>query len=324
VDKTLGSTNSEAETLVPADWRAAGLRYFAYNFYLRNRFGERVHKVSLDAGFTCPNVDGTVATGGCVFCDNRSFSPSRRLPKVPIRSQIDRGIRALAARYRCQRFLAYFQPATNTYAPVDRLRSLYEDALAHPQIAGLVIGTRPDCVPPQVLDLLEELAQRTYVSLEYGLQTIHDGSLDWMNRGHHYDAFVDAIERSRGRGIELGAHVILGIPSETAEDMLATARELARLDLDAVKIHNLYAVQHTPLAEWVAQGKVRLLEFNEYVPLVVDFLERLRPRCVVERLMGDAPPEYLVGPRWCLDKPAVLAAIAQEFERRNSWQGSAS
>jgi radical SAM protein (TIGR01212 family) len=317
----LRSTNSEPEIQVHPDWRAAGLRFFAYNFYLRNRFGQRVHKVSLDAGFTCPNVDGTVAIGGCVFCDNRSFSPSRRLPKIPLRSQIDQGIRALATRYRCHRFLAYFQPATNTYAPASRLCSLFEEALAHPQIAGLVIGTRPDCVPPDVLDLLEQFAQRTYVSLEYGLQSIHNRSLDWMNRGHHHDAFLDAIQRSRGRGIELGAHVILGIPGETREDMLATARELARLDLDTVKIHNLYAVKHTPLADWVTQGKVRLLGFDEYVQLVVDFLELLRPRCVVERLMGDAPPDFLVGPPWCLDKPALRAAIVAELDRRDSWQG---
>jgi radical SAM protein (TIGR01212 family) len=317
----LRSTNSEPEIQVHPDWRAVGLRFFAYNFYLRNRFGQRVHKVSLDAGFTCPNVDGTVAIGGCVFCDNRSFSPSRRLPKIPLRSQIDQGIRALATRYRCHRFLAYFQPATNTYAPASRLCSLFEEALAHPQIAGLVIGTRPDCVPPDVLDLLEQFAQRTYVSLEYGLQSIHNRSLDWMNRGHHHDAFLDAIQRSRGRGIELGAHVILGIPGETREDMLATARELARLDLDTVKIHNLYAVKHTPLADWVTQGKVRLLGFDEYVQLVVDFLELLRPRCVVERLMGDAPPDFLVGPPWCLDKPALRAAIVAELDRRDSWQG---
>ena len=156
------------------DWRAAGLRYFGYNFFLKRRFGQRIHKVSVDAGFTCPNVDGTVAVGGCVFCDNRSFSPSRRLPRQTIAGQIDEGIRRLANRYSAERFLAYFQPATNTYAPVERLERLYREALAHPAVVGLAVGTRPDCVARRVLDLLSQLAGETYLSVEYGLQTIHD------------------------------------------------------------------------------------------------------------------------------------------------------
>jgi radical SAM protein (TIGR01212 family) len=303
------------------DWRRAGLRYFAHNFYLRERFGGRVQKVSLDGGFTCPNVDGTVARGGCVFCDNRSFSPSRRLPRTTIRGQLDEGIRRLKTRYRADHFLAYFQPATNTYAPVERLRPLYEQALEHPQVVGLAIGTRPDCVPDDVLDLLGELSGRTYVSVEYGLQTIHDRSLDWMNRGHHYDAFLDAIQRSRGRGFEICAHVMLGLPGESREDMRATAREVARLNLDAVKLHNLYVVKNTPLAEQFAAGQVTLLSRDEYVAAVVDFLELLPSTCVVERVSGEAPPDYFVAPAWCLDKPGLKAAIEAEFARRGTWQG---
>ncbi len=252
-----------------------------------------MQKVSIDAGFTCPNVDGTVAIGGCTFCDNRSFSPSRRLPRAGIRGQIDQSIARMRLRYRkCHDYLAYFQPATNTYAPVERLRTVYEEALSHPQVVGLVIGTRPDCVPDEVLDLLEEFAKRglahfaqsakqnvpvpfwpdsavsekpPYVSVEYGMQTMHDRSLDWMNRGHHHDAMVDAVERSRGRGFEIGAHVILGLPGESHDDMLATAREIGRLDIDAVKIHNLYCVKNTPLADQVARGEVQLMERAEYV-----------------------------------------------------------
>jgi hypothetical protein len=302
-------------------WRDAGLRYHQYNFFLRNRFGHRVQKVSVDAGFTCPNVDGTVALGGCTFCDNRSFSPSRRLPRQGLVGQIDEGVRRLKTRYNCDHFLAYFQPATNTYAPVEKLRPLYEEALTHPRIVGLAIGTRPDCAPDDVLDLLEEFASRTYLSLEYGMQTIHDRSLDWMNRGHHHDAFLDALARSRGRGLEICAHVILGLPGETRDDMLATAEELARLDLDAVKIHNLYAVKNTPLAEQVAAGKVTLIERDAYVELVVDFIERLPPRCIIERTSGEAPPDYFVGPAWCLDKLGVRRAIESEFARRATWQG---
>jgi radical SAM protein (TIGR01212 family) len=304
-----------------APWRRAGLRYHAYNFHLRQKFGCRVQKVSLDGGFTCPNVDGALAIGGCAFCDNRSFSPSRRTRRRPIRDQLDEGIRRLQGRYRVERFLAYFQPATNTYAPVDRLRPLFTAALEDPRVVGLVVGTRPDCVPPDVLDLLSELARKTYLSVEYGLQTIHERSLEWMNRGHGYDAFLDAVARSRGLGFEICAHVILGLPGETRDDMLATAGELARLRIDAVKLHNLYAVRHTPLAEQVAAGQVRLLERDEYVQVLVDFLERLPEETIIERTSGEAPPAYFLGPAWCLDKPGLRRAIEAELDRRDTWQG---
>ena len=241
------------------DWRAAGLQYYHYNFFLRQKFGARVQKVSIDAGFTCPNVDGTVARGGCTFCDNRSFSPSRRLPRQGVLGQIDEGIRRSKWRYDVDRFLAYFQPATNTYAPVERLRPLYEAAISHPKVVGLAIGTRPDCVPNDVLDLLADIAGRTYLSVEYGMQTIHDRSLDWMNRGHHYDAFLDAMERSRGGALRSACTSCLGC-RESRTTTCWRRRELARLGVDAVKIHNLYAVKDTPLAEQVARGEVELME----------------------------------------------------------------
>jgi hypothetical protein len=324
-------TTSEAKTA----WRQAGKPYFTYSIFLRQRFGTRVQRISVDAGFTCPNADGTVATGGCTFCDNRSFSPSRRAPRLRIHDQIERGIALVKRRYKnCRQFLAYFQPATNTYAPVERLRPLYEEALAHPAIVGLAIGTRPDCVPDDVLDLLEDLtkgnnreptARRpdclTYLSVEYGMQTMHDRSLDWMNRGHHHDAMVDAAERSRGRGFEIGAHVMLGLPDESHEDMLATARELGRLGIDAVKIHNLYCVRNTPLADQVARGDVLLMERDEYVRTLVDFIELLPPTMIVDRISGDAPPDYFIGPAWCLDKRAVREAVLAEFARRGTCQG---
>lgn len=319
----MASTNNvpvKSDVASPS-WPAVGLRYFAYNHYLRRRFGRRVQKVSVDAGFTCPNVDGTVTTGGCNFCDNRSFSPSRRAPRLDIQGQIDDGIRRLKWRYDCDDFIAYFQPATNTYAPVAKLRSLYEQALSHPKVIGLAIGTRPDCVPDDVLDLIEELAGRTYVSLEFGMQTMHDRSLDWMNRGHHHASFADAVQRSRGRGFEICAHVILGIPGETHEDMLATARELARLPVDAVKIHNLYAVKRTPLGEQFERGQIALLGREEYIRALVDVLELLRPEMIVERISGDAPPDYFLGPSWCLDKPSVKMALDAELARRDTWQG---
>ena len=298
------------------------MRYNAYNFFLRSKFGQRVQKVSLDAGFTCPNVDGTVATSGSTFCDNRSFSPSRRVRRQDIWDQLDDGIRRLKHKYESvDKFIAYFQPATNTYGPVQRLRELFERALAHPQVVGLAVGTRPDCVPDEVLDLLQELAGHTYLSVEYGLQTMHDRSLDWMNRGHHHEATVDAVARSRGRGFEICGHVILGLPGESHADMLATAREVARLGLGAVKIHNLYAVKDTPLAEQVARGEVTLLERDDYIAALIEFLELLPPEMIVERISGDAPPDYFVGPSWCLDKPATLHALQHELTRRDTWQG---
>jgi uncharacterized protein len=339
----LASTKRLATSETGLPWRDAGLPYYSCNFFLQQRFGRRVQKVSIDAGFTCPNVDGTVTTGGCTFCDNRSFSPSRRLPRAGILGQIDQSIQRMRMRYhKCKDFLAYFQPATNTYAPVQKLRAVYEEALSHPQVVGLVIGTRPDCVPNDVLDLIEEFATRArpahvaeslrdsettvsekppYVAVEYGMQTIHDRSLDWMNRGHHHDAMLDAMERSRGRGFEIGAHAILGLPGESHDDILATARELGRLGLDAVKIHNLYCVKNTPLADQVASGEVTLMERAEYVRTLVDFIELLPPTVIVDRISGDAPPDYFVGPTWCLDKPAVKTAVLAEFARRGTWQG---
>jgi len=303
------------------DWHAAGLRYFGYSFYLRQVFGFRVQRVSVDAGFTCPNVDGTVAIGGCTFCDNRSFSPSRRLPKQDILDQIDDGISRISRRYKCKHFMAYFQPATNTYAPVDVLRPLYFNAISHPDVIALAIGTRQDCVPDEVLDLLEEIGGEIPLTVEYGLQTIHQKSLDWMNRGDSHESFLDAMERSLGRGFEICGHIMLGLPGESHEDMMATAREVADSGLDAVKIHNLYAVEDTPLATQVRSGEVKLMERDEYVSTLIDFLELLPPTMVVERISGEAPGSYFLGPEWCLDKPAVLRAVQEEMERRDTWQG---
>ncbi len=240
---------------------------------------------------------------------------------MDISRQIDEGVQRIRRRCDCDHFIAYFQPATNTYAPVERLREVYEQALAHPKIVAMAIGTRPDCVADDVLDLLGEIAGRTFLSVEYGMQSMHNHSLEWMNCRRRHDAFVDAMDRSRGRGFEICAHIILGLPVESHEQMMATAGELTRLGVDSVKIHNLYAVKNTPLADQVRCGEVTLMERDDYVRTLVDFLEMLPPTVVIERISGDAPPDFLVGPAWCLDKPGVLAAIQAEFERRNTWQG---
>ena len=296
--------------------------YYSFSRFLRERFGRKVYRVSLDGGFTCPNVDGTVAVGGCVYCDNRSFSPNRRLPRRSVAAQVEHGVELMRKRYGAEKFLAYFQAGTNTYAPVEKLKRLFDEGLRHPDVVGLMIGTRPDCVPDPILDLIQGYAKDRWVCLELGLQTIHDRSLDWMNRGHHFDSFVDAVNRSRGRGLDLCAHVILGLPGESHADMMATAEVCASSGLNGVKIHNLHVVRDTPMERMFHGGEVRMFERDEYVSVVCDFLERLPPDMVIHRLNGDAPRDYLVAPAWCLEKTSLLEAIDCEFNRRGTRQGS--
>jgi len=297
------------------------MRYFARGFFNRHHFDARVWKVSVDAGTDCPNRDGRVGSGGCVFCNPASFSPSRRSAATTITAQLEEGVERMRRRYKAEKFIAYFQPGTNTNASVERLSQLFAEALSHENVVGLAIGTRPDCLGDDVVDLLSDLAQSTWLSLELGLQSIHERSLRWMNRGHGYDTFLDAIARCEGRGFEIGAHVILGLPGESRDDMAATARELARVGINAVKLHNLHAVKNTPLAKMVADGDVTFPSLGEYVGWTVDFLELLPPTCVIDRLSGDAPPEFLLGPAWCSDKAAARQAVDEEFQRRDSWQG---
>ena len=315
-------TNSESDDHLA--WQSEGLPYNAFGASLRRKFGGRVQRVSIDAGFTCPNVDGAVARGGCNFCDNRSFSPSRRVRLKRVSEQLCSGIKSVRERYkRVQGFLAYFQPATNTYAPVDQLDEVYRMALGqHDDVVGLAIGTRPDCVPDSVLELAESLAGQHYVSLEFGMQTMHQAGLDWMNRAHTHDHLVNAIDRSRDRGFECCVHIILGIPGETHAMMMQTAEEVSRLGFDAIKLHNLYAVQGTPLGEDVQSGKIQMMDQDTYVNTVVDFLERIPPSTVVERISGDAPPKYLIAPKWCLEKSLLKRQIVQQFKHRGTRQGS--
>ena len=317
----MGSNHDAVPGSESCDWRGAGLRFFSRSLFWRNKFGQKIWKVCLDAGLGCPHRNASGDIRGCIFCNPDSFSPSRRTPGGSITVQLDHGVARLQSRHNVDRFVAYFQSGTNTFGPAGRLRSLYEEALAHPAVVGLAIGTRPDCVGDEVLDLLATLAERTWLSLEFGLQTIHARTLDWLRRGHDYAAFVDAVRRSQRRGLNVGAHVILGLPGESRDDMRATAVELARLRIQSVKLHNLHAVRGTDLADLAAAGKVRFPELAEYAGYVVDFLERLPPDCVIDRLSGDAPPDYLVAPLWCREKSAVRAAIEAEFQRRNTWQG---
>jgi len=308
------------------DRPGAARRYFSFAEYLRRRFGCRVYRVPLHAGFTCPNRDGTVGAGGCIYCNNASFNPratagaGSTLPSL--REQLREGIVRARRRYRAQKFLAYFQPFTNTYAPVQVLKARYDLGIDHPDVVGMAIGTRPDCVPDEVLDLVQHYTGRLEVWIEYGLQSMHDRTLVRIHRGHGFDAFVDAVRRTRPRGIKVCAHVILGLPGETHKDMMQTARACSELGVDGVKIHHLHVLRDTPLADMYCAGEVHTLTADEYIPLVCDFLERLAPRITIQRLMGDAPGDLLVAPKWDMPKTAVLAAVTEELRRRGTRQGA--
>ncbi len=298
-------------------------RFRAFGAVLRERFGGRIQRVSIDAGFTCPNVDGAVTTGGCNFCDNRSFSPSRRVRLAAVAEQLTRGIGSLRKRYgNVAGFIAYFQPATNTYAPVEQLEEVFRLAIAHsPEIVGLAIGTRPDCAPDSVLDLVDSLAAETYVSLEFGMQSRHDKTLAWMNREQRHGHMVDAMNRCRGRRFETCAHVILGVPGESHAEMMHTARAIGTLGVDAIKLHNLYAVRGTPLGDQVLAREVRLMGREDYIAAVVEFLRLIPPHVIVERVSGDAPPDFLIEPRWCLEKATLRRDIELELARLDARQG---
>jgi len=304
---------------MPLPTPVSGQRYVRFTDHLRRTFGCRVHKVSIDAGFTCPNRDGTVAIGGCIYCNNTSFSPANR--RLSVTAQLEQGKRFLQQRYGAQKFIAYFQAYSNTYGDVQRLQSLYDEALACEDIVGLAIGTRPDCVPEAVLGLLADYARRTYVWLELGLESGHDHTLAFLNRGHTVAAFDDAVRRAQQHHLRLCTHVILGLPGESPADMLATLRHLAALGLDAIKLHHLHVVRHTVLERLYYQGKVPLLSLEDYASLVADCLEVLPPQMIIMRLMGDAPRTMLVAPTWSLDKRTALQRIEQELELRETYQG---
>ena len=289
--------------------------------YLRGRFGCRVQKITVDAGLTCPNRDGTRGVGGCIYCNERgSGTGASRL--MTVAEQLRSAKARLAVRYKAKKFLAYFQSFSNTYAPPDILRSIYDEALGVEDVAGLAIGTRPDCVGDDILDLLDEYDDRTFLWVEYGLQSIHNRTLSLINRGHDSGAFFDAVARTRQRGIDVVAHVILGLPGETKDDMLETARALADIDIQGVKIHVLYIVRGTRLHDMYESGGCRCLGRDEYVDIVCDFLALLPRRIVIHRLTGDPHRGELIAPSWTLDKESNLRAVREELQRRGLCQGA--
>ena len=298
-------------------------RYNDLNTYLRGLFGCRVQKIPVDAGLTCPNRDGTGGTGGCIYCNAKGSGTGAFARGLSVTEQVQQGKQALSKRYKARKFIVYFQSFSNTYAPLSRLQALYEEALKGADIVGLSVGTRPDCVSEPVIDLLRSYTPRHLIWLEYGLQSAHDSTLKFINRGHDRQAFCRAVKMTRNRGLNVCAHVILGLPGENREHMLTTADLLADLGVDGIKLHLLYVIKGTRLEELYHGGQVRCLQQQEYVELVCDFLERLPQQMVIQRLTGDPHPQELVAPDWALRKNETLTRIAQSFKERNTWQGRA-
>ena len=303
---------------------AVDKRYNDLNTYLRKRFGCRVQKITIDAGLTCPNRDGAISTQGCIFCNDRGSGTGAHNRGLSITQQLEQGKAALSKRYKAKKFLAYFQSFSNTYAPVETLRHLYEEAISVNSIVGLSIGTRPDCIDQDKLALLQERAGKCLVWVEYGLQSAHDSTLSLINRGHDTACFTKAVEKTQNRGIQICAHVILGLPGETTAHVHQTAKFISRLGIHGVKLHLLYVIKGTRLETMYQQKSYRCLTQTAYVDLVCDFLERIPDDIIVQRLTSDPHPHELVAPHWSLDKRGTLSRIQQELARRDTCQGRLS
>lgn len=295
--------------------------YRDLNTYFRSLFGCRVHKVTVDAGLDCPNRDGSLSTGGCIYCNAKGSGTGAHGLGVSITQQIERSKARIARRFKTNKLMAYFQSFTNTYAPVAHLKALFDEALAVDNVVGLAIGTRPDCIDPKVLDLLEAYAQKYLIWIEYGLQSAHDRTLGLINRGHDFACFEKAVAATRSRNINICAHVILGLPGESRQDMLQTAEAIAAMGIDGVKLHLLYVVRGTALETLYHQGRYRCLGQREYAERVCDFIERLPESTIIQRLTGDPHPKELVAPAWSLKKKETLELIHNIFEEKKTWQG---
>jgi len=296
-------------------------RYNSFGSYIRKKFNTTVYKVNVDAGFTCPNRDGTISTSGCIYCNNDSFRPSSCKPTLSVDEQIKTGIAYVRKRYKAEKFLVYFQPYTNTYAPVDELEHLYRDALSEPSVIGLTIGTRPDTVDEQKIELLESLAESFFILIEYGMQSIYDKTLERINRGHDYATFLKAVDLTKNRGIFIGAHSIVGFPTETREEMLSMADEISNIPIDFLKIHQLQVIRDTPLEILYRENPFHLFEYEEYLDFFIEFIERLSPRIVLQRLFATAPDRILIAPQWGKSRQEILRDIEKRLELKDSYQG---
>ena len=298
-----------------------GKRYYSFNYYLKQTFGEKVYKISLNGGFTCPNRDGTLGTRGCIFCSeggSGDFAPDAALP---IGEQIEEGIRMIRQKTDASKYIAYFQAFTNTYAPYEKLHSLFYDAILRQEIVGLAVGTRPDCLPPDVLELLDELNQIKPVFVELGLQTIHEKTAQFIRRGYPLSCFEQAVKALHDLGINVVVHLILGLPGETEEMMLESVRYLNQLPVNGVKFSLLHVLKHTDLGALYEKHPFPVYELDDYVDFVIRCIEELREDIVIHRLTGDGPKDLLIAPRWTLNKRKVLNEISRRMKETNSRQG---
>ncbi len=295
-------------------------RYNQFSAYLKQKFGVKVYKITLDAGFSCPNRDGTISTGGCIFCDDGGSFSQAHSNRLSIEEQVNIGAETLKKRFKAEKFMSYFQAFSNTYKPVKELETIYNSALNHPDIVGISIGTRPDCVDDEKLKLISGYTDDYYTWIEYGLQSIHNKTLQKINRGHDYDCFLRAYEKTKKAGINVCVHVIFGL-WETHDEIMQTAQELARLEVDGVKIHMLCALENTKFAQMYRAGEIEFMSEDEYVKCVCDFLEYLPKTATIHRLAGNGYTKTLIAPRWLGKKLDCLNKIDREFINRNSYQG---
>lgn len=298
-----------------------GKRYYTWSKHLKEQFGHKVFKVALDAGFDCPNRDGTVAYGGCTFCSVAGSGDFAGNRADPIDVQFKEVKATMHRKWKDGKAMAYFQAYTNTHAPLSVLKEKFEAALAQEGVVGLSIATRPDCLPDDVVDYLAELNERTYLWVELGLQTIHEETAKLVNRAHDYATYIEGVEKLRKHHIRVCTHIINGLPGETPEMMMATAKEVAKLDVQAIKIHLLHLLKGTPMVKQYEKGKLTFLEKEDYINLVVDQLEVLPPHMVIQRITGDGPIDQMIGPMWSVNKWDVLNGIDHTLTERNSWQG---
>ncbi len=302
-----------------------GKRYNTFVGYFKRKYGERLQKIVLDAGFTCPNRDGKVGRGGCTYCDNAAFHPSYSTSNKSLRQQLDEGIGFHKVRYRTtEHYLAYFQSYSNTYAPLEKLKQLYTEALSHPQVVGIVIGTRPDCVDEEKLDYLQELAKDHVVIVEYGIESCYDQTLERINRGHDFETARRAVEMTAARGIDVGVHFILGLPGETSKMMLDSCEIINRLPIRSIKFHQLQFVKGTRMEKEFAEKPEDFERFSleEYIDFFVDMLERLRPDLSIERFVGEVPPRFVNETPWGLIRNVeILRLLDKRLEERDTWQG---
>lgn len=297
--------------------------YNEFGAYLQRLFGCKVQKITIDGGFTCPNRDGTKGRGGCTYCNNRTFSPAYCHKHLPVAEQMRTGIAFFAHKYPQMRYLAYFQAYTNTYDSLENLKRRYEEAISVEGCLGVVIGTRPDCMPDELLSYLKELSERTFVLVEYGIESTSDTTLLRINRGHDYACAVDAVKRTAACGIPVGAHIILGLPREGREELMRQAAELSKLPLTTLKLHQLQLIRGTRMAEEYEANPMEfsLFSLDDYIETVVDYVERLNPSFVLERFASQSPKELLIAPDWGLKNHELVAKIKRRMRERNTWQG---